>query len=541
MDLRYYLSLFLRRLHWFVLFLALGSAVGITLSQVLPPVYVAQARLLVEAEQIPDNLAASTVRTQTTEQLQIIQQRILTRANLMELANRLQIYAPLPGQSPRRLDPDEIVADLRARIDIAVRGGQARRGPQQATIVSISFPAATPQLSANVVNEIVTQMLAENVRLRTAVAGQTLDFFEQEVERLDRELAIRRERILAFRNENREALPDSLDFRRRQQLADQERLAQLERTVAGLADRRERLVTLFETTGQVGPISAGPLSPEERRLQGLREDLARARVTLSPQNPRVQMIEAQIQALEATIAEQGGAEPGVDPQQAAFQLQLADIDGQITFARDEITRVQGRLEDLSRTIEATPANTIALEALERDHTNVQNQYNQAVAARARAATGETIEALSRGQRISVIEQATPPRAPDRPNRTMVAAAGVGAGLALGLGFILLLELLNRAVRRPQDLTARLNIVAFATVPYMRTRGEARRRSALIGLALLLVIAGLPAAIWAVDTYYRPIDLLFAQTMRATGLDELVDRLRESLTPGGGIGVPDGSG
>ena len=543
MDLiKFYLALFLRRLHWFVLFVALGAAVGITLSRILPPVYLAQARLLVESEQIPGSLAESTVRTQATEQLQIIQQRLLTRANLLELANRLQIYAPLPGQSPRRLDPDQIVADLRARIRITVTGGPAGRGrAQQATIVTIAFPAATAQLSSAVVNEIVTQILSENVRMRTAVAGQTLEFFEQEVDRLDRELAIRQERILAFQNANQDALPDSLDFRRRQQLAEQERLGQLERTVAGLVDRRDRLVALYESTGQVTSVATAPQTPEERQLQALRDELSRALVTLAPQNPRVRMIEAQIQALETTVAQQAGAAPGVDPQQAAFQLQLTDIDGQIAFARDEIARVQVRIEELTRTIEATPANSIALGALERDYANIQDQYNQAVAARARAATGETIEAMSRGQRISVIEQATPPRAPDRPNRPLIAAAGVGGGVALGLVLVVLLELLNRAVRRPQDLTARLNIVPFATVPYMRTRAEARWRSAVIALALLVVIAGLPAAIWAIDTYYQPIDMLLSRALRATGLDQLIEQLRDSLTPGGGVGTSNGSG
>lgn len=536
MDPKFYLALFLRRLPWFVLFLAIGSAVGLTLSRVLPPVFVAQARLLVESEQIPGSLAETTVRTQATEQLQIIQQRLLTRANLLELANRLQIYAPRPGQNPRRLDPDEIVADLRSRLRINVTGGAAPRRAAQATIVTISFPAATAQLSAAVVNEVVTQLLAENVRMRTAVAGQTLDFFEQEVQRLDRELAIRQERILSFQMANQDALPDSLDFRRRQQLADQERLGQLERSYAALIDRRERLVALFEATGQAGATPAAALSPAERQLQGLRDELARARVTLSPQNPRVRMIEAQIATAEETIARQAGATPGLDPQQAAFQLQLSDIDGQIVFARDEIARVQARIAEASRTIEATPANAIALDALEREYANIQSQYNQAVAARARAATGEAIEAMSRGQRISVIEQATPPRAPDRPNRPLLAAAGIGGGMALGLAFVVLLELLNRAVRRPQDLTARLNIVPFATVPYMRTRGEARRRSAVIAAALVLVVTGLPAAIWAIDTYYQPIDLLMAQAMRATGLDFLVERLRESMTPGGGLGA-----
>jgi uncharacterized protein involved in exopolysaccharide biosynthesis len=93
--LKFYFSLFLRRLHYFLIVLTLGTVVGLTLAWMLPPVYMAEARLVVESEQIPGELAASTVQIAATEQLQIIQQRILTRDTLIEMANRLQIYAPL--------------------------------------------------------------------------------------------------------------------------------------------------------------------------------------------------------------------------------------------------------------------------------------------------------------------------------------------------------------------------------------------------------------------------------------------------------------
>jgi len=76
LDLRFYFSLFLRRIHYFLIALALGSAVGITLAIVLPPVFRAEAMLIVESQQIPDELAATTVQTETSEQLQIIQQRM---------------------------------------------------------------------------------------------------------------------------------------------------------------------------------------------------------------------------------------------------------------------------------------------------------------------------------------------------------------------------------------------------------------------------------------------------------------------------------
>ena len=183
LDLKFYFALFLRRLPYFLIFTVAGTAIGVMFALTLPPSYRAEARLVVESEQIPDELAASTVRTAATEQLQIIEQRILTRDILLEMANRLQIYAARNARSDERLRPDEMVEDLRDRIGIRTTGGG--RG-DNATLVRVSFSAELPTLAAAVTNEVVTLMLEENVRMRTGVSGQTLEFFEQEVARLQR-------------------------------------------------------------------------------------------------------------------------------------------------------------------------------------------------------------------------------------------------------------------------------------------------------------------------------------------------------------------
>ncbi len=72
--------------------------------------------------------------------------------------------------------------------------------------------------------------------------------------------------------------------------------------------------------------------------------------------------------------------------------------------------------------------------------------------------------------------------------------------------------MNRAVHRPADLVGKLGIQAFATVPYLYTRGEVlRHRSIVIGLVLAAVI-GIPAALYAVDQYYLPLDLIVGRVL-----------------------------
>lgn len=513
-DIRFYLSLFFRKVHYFLLFTALGAVIGIALATVMPASYWASARLLVESEQIPEDLASSTVRTEATEQLQIIQQRILTRENLLEMANRLNVYSAVPGQPELDLRPDEKVADMRRRISINTSGD---RRQAQATIVDVGFSAGTATLAAQVTNEIVSMILEENVQMRTGVSGQTLDFFQQNVDRLDEELTRRGAEILDFQEANEGALPDSLEFRRSQLSAAQERLVQLERDEVALRDRREGLVRLFDSTGRTS-LNAAQGSAQETQLQQLRDEYASSSAVLSEENPRLRMMRSRIDALERSVAEEAAGQSGggVGPDGEAlspYEIQLGDLDNQLEFLEARRTQIEDEIAQLQETIEATPANTITLETMQRDYENVRVQYDQAVANRARAETGDIIESLSRGQRISVIEQAVAPPEPSSPNRPKLVAAGLGGGMMIGLGLIVLLELMKGAVRRPVDITSKLDIVPFATLSFIHTKREIRRRRALIGAAFAVVLAGIPVGLWVIDAYYMPLDLLFEEVKR----------------------------
>lgn len=516
-DLKFYFSRFLRRIHYFAIIAVAVSAIGITLAYILPPVYRAQATLLVESPQIPDDLAASTVSARVPETLRIVQQQLSTRSNLIDMARRLGIYKSQPDMTP-----DQIVDDMRQRISVQLPNTSGRNSQPGASFVTISFAAPTAQMSAEVTNDIVTQILQASVALRTEAAGQTLAFFDQEVNRLSEDLARQSEKILQFKMTNKDALPDSLDYRRARQGAQQERLAQLDRELSALNDRRSQLVDLYNRTGQVGDAAQEPRTPEEKRLQDLKQELATALVIYAPQNPKVKVLQTQVTQLEAIVAQQLGAQTEANGQQLSpYEIQLADIDSQIKFKINEKREIETELAGLKASIDATPANAIQLDVLQRDYDGISTQYNLAVARQAQAATGDRIEATSKGQRISVIEQATVPGAPDSPNRPLIAAASIGAGIALGLGLVVLLELLNRAIQRPVDLSSSLGLQPFGAIPYIRTAREITVRRSVISIGLLLGLVGIPATLYAIHVFYLPLDLLLARLLDKAGMTGLL--------------------
>ncbi len=514
LDFKFFASLFLRRLHYFLVVAVAVAAFGVTVAYTLPAGYEARARLLVESAQIPGDLAASTVRTGISEQLAIISQRIQTRAVLIDVARKYELYKNQPA-----MDPDEIVTDMRRRLRMNLPG---RR--DAASFVNVTFSAKTGQTSAQVVNEFVTRILDVNVSLRTAVTSQTLDFFKREVKRLDEELSEQGAKILEFKSRHQGDLPDSLDYRRNRQASLQERVLNMERELASLRDRRTRLVELFQSTGEV-VLSGESLSPEELNLQELSNQLASARVLYSDTNPRVRTLIARVDAAKQQVASKRGKSGEV---MSAYEVQLSDLDGQMEFLIKEKETVEKELDEIEKSIERTPANAITLSSLERDYDNIRVQYNQAQADFAAARTGDQIEAQSHGQRISVIEQATVPREPTSPNRKRIATAGVAGGILAGLAFVFLIELLNNSVRRTVDLTNKLGIAPFVSIPYIRTRRQANLRRFVIFLALVVVGLGIPMTLFLLHTYYLPMDLLIEKALDKTGLADLVDQFRQSF-------------
>lgn len=451
MDIRFYVSRFLRQVHWFLLVVIASVVAGVVVARVMPTVYSASALLVVESEQIPDAMARSTVETQAGEQLQIIEQRILARDKLLDVANRLRVYEIIRPGAERPLTAGEIVQDMRERVAIDISVDRGSR--EQATLVRVSFEAPDANLVAAVTNELVTLILEQDVAMRTVVARQTLEFFQQESERLAQALAERSAAILAFKEKNLSALPDSLDFRREELTRIEARVAEIERGETAVNEQIDRLA----------------------RLRG-----------------------------GVATSSEGNAGEG---QVTTRDIRMDDLTSQLAALQKEKAGLEARSVELTTSIAQTPANAVQLEALERDYESIRAQYDQAVENRAKAETGETIEALSKGQRISVIEQAVAPDEPSKPNRPKIIAAASGAGMMGGLALVALLEFLRGAVRRPADLTAALGITPFATLPYVVTVAERRRNRLLAALAVVLLVLLVLGGLWFVHEKVMPLDLI----------------------------------
>ncbi|MEM6744209.1 MAG: hypothetical protein AAF676_10790, partial [Pseudomonadota bacterium] len=353
---------------------------------------------------------------------------------------------------------------------------------------------------------------------------------------LIRELTAIETEIVEFKRANRETLPETLGFRTNDLTRVQQRQQLLDREMADISDRRGKLLDLRQRPEALADLRREP-SPAERQLKQLQDVRALRIAILSENHPEIRSIDVRIGALERVIAREeqtrsdaSGAEfqAVVTENMRRIDQELELIDQELEQMEDELISLERREAELERSISETPNTQMSLNSLQRDYANLQGQYTNAQAKLAVSATGEQLELTQQAERFEVIEQAQAPETPDKPDRFMILVMGVGGGAGAGLGLIVLLEFLNRAVRRPSDVVSALQQQPLAVIPYIYTDVELTRRSRVKWALIVTIVSGIVGLTVVTHLFYLPLDLLARQAMETTQIDSVLELIRSRL-------------
>ena len=164
----------------FLLILTAGSLITIA----LPAKYVSEGKILIASQEIPTDLVRPTVATLSNERIQYIQQRIMTRDNLLAMAKKFNLSTGWQG----RLSGSEIVDFIRDRTKIKPLELTLQGDRKQAIAFTVGFEYEQPLIAMRVANELVTMILNEDARSRSNYASETTRFLERETKRLEDEL-----------------------------------------------------------------------------------------------------------------------------------------------------------------------------------------------------------------------------------------------------------------------------------------------------------------------------------------------------------------
>lgn len=543
MDQTQFIHEVLRMLRRRAVPIAFTGVIGVLIATLaaftLPPRYQTSARILVESQQIPDELARSTVTSSAGERMDLIEQRLMARDSIAALIDRLGLYVDRPDMSLTRK-----IESVRASTQISSEQ-LGLQGGRSSSSISITVTYGDPDKAAAIANELVSAMLQQNLETRSAQTRQTLRFFDEERDRLLAEITRLDGEITAFKTANEAVLPDSLQFRRDEMGRLLESSLEIDRRVLALEEQRGGLQSGLADD----EVAARAISPEETLLRQLETDLAQKRLRLAESHPEIQDLRGRIAAIGALVNQTPSAAPGANPaggqggaegagdavptapsapttaRARAVQRQIDLLTSQIGLLEEQRRGLSARRADIEASLQVTPKIETALAEMTRRRDGLLDQYETIIAKRVEAETGERLEASQQAERFEVIENALPPEGPVAPSRKKILVFGAAASFAAALGLAFLIEMLNPAIRSSVAFQRQLEMAPLAAIPYVRTRRERVRRGVALALAAVFVATAVPAGLWAIDRHIRPIQSIIDRAAQRSGIDGMLQTLQ----------------
>jgi uncharacterized protein involved in exopolysaccharide biosynthesis len=536
-----------------------------------PPTYRSSATILIEEQEVPAELIQSTITSYATQRIQTISQRVMTRANLMEIIDKYDLY-----HGKRKFETTEEILE-RMRDDVKVdminanvidpRSGQ----PRPATIAfTLSFDGEGAGVTQKVASELTSLYLNENLRSRTEKTSETYNFLSSEADKLKAHIAELEKQLADFKGKNVGRLPEqtnlnitlrdsterdlrdvesqmrSLDIQRfdmegqlaqinpmastigidgRQILDPETQLKNLRSEYISASSkyspehpdvvRLKRQIDVLEK--QTGVVNS--TSEQAKELAALRMELSAAREKYSADHPDVirltRMVAAQETAIEKRPAPETVAakEKPDNPAYLMLQSRLDSVKSQYKVFISQRDRLRAKLGEYERNLREAPEVEKGYSALFRDLESSSKRYQEIKAKQGYAQAGQELEKESKGERFTLIDPPQLPEKPAKPNRPAIIILGFVLSLVSGLGYAAMAENMDSSVRGVRGVMAAIGSQPLSVIPYLKNSQdeviEARSRTGLIAA----VTGSLFLVLLLVHFFGTPLDVLWFKGMR----------------------------
>jgi succinoglycan biosynthesis transport protein ExoP len=337
-------------------------------------------------------------------------------------------------------------------------------------LIDIWYSSPDPRAAQRVVNTVVKSFQQLNILTAKQKSSRRREFLEDQLKQTDSMLARAQADLAAFRS--RQMLASSqtalaaqqtammaLDSRRVELEADRATfgtlLSQLQK--GGAAGESEALRALASSPALADNPTVSSYYQQLNNYQYRLDSMTTGPWRAAPTNPDLIQLKSLITSTKSQLRQAVGSH-------------VATLDARISSLRDLGGRSGASLQALPA-MAAEEARLLGrVETLSSASDQVRQDYQKARMA-------EEVEAGD----IDIVSLAEVPYAPAMGSTPQKLSIGLLLGLLLGIGGAFLLEALNTAIRRPEDLELALNVPGLAVIPRLTASVQpARRLGGLLG-------------------------------------------------------------
>ena len=126
-----------------------------------------------------------------------------------------------------------------------------------------------------------------------------------------------------------------------------------------------------------------------------------------------------------------------------------------------------KLEEYEKRIEEAPRIALQLAALTRDYENTKFFYEQVLAKKLSAEQAENLEKRQQGEQFRILDPASLPKIPYKPDPKKVLAFGLLLALGAGFGFTYLAEMVDKSFRNEKEAEEYLEVPVLGAIPLLK--------------------------------------------------------------------------
>jgi polysaccharide biosynthesis transport protein len=435
-----------QRKWWVIVPAVLCSIAGVASAFLLPTTYRSSAVLLVESPMLPEEVAGQGSPDIIDQRIAKVRQQVLSRPDLIELIERLDLYASEKKTTPL----STIIEDMRkaASFEPVSAEIQQRGGGRSSTIAfSMSFNYRDPIKAQQVAQDLVERTLRIDSTQSAEQAESTVRFLTEQSGTLQSQIALLEQQIAGIKARNGLALSSAGAAIMGSGGSYDAQIAALQRDNALLNTQRD----LTKTAADRDPV-----------VSAAETQLASARAVYAETHPDV------------VIAKQRLAEARELAKKNVSNLPIDTIASQIAFNNSQIATLQAAkardIQQSSAIVSSQARAPLVMEQVAQlqqklDGLNVQNQ--QVAQRLLTAQAGSKMASEQKGERLSVIDPPVVPDQPSWPDRPKFILGGIAAGLLMGFGLAFLIEIVRKPIRgfeTIRSVTGYSPLVAIPVIP-----------------------------------------------------------------------------
>ena len=440
----------------------------------LPDQYRASALIMVDPGKVPESYVKSTATIDANQRLALLQEQVLSDTSLGRVIDELGLYRSMKATRTQ----DQIVDVMRSKIEVA---GTTTGSPARTLkAFNVSFTAPNSALAAKVANRIASRFIEENLKVREQQVIGTADFFSVQLQKTKQDLDEKSKNLAQLRARYSSELPESQNLHI-QALASAESALREEIDATSRAKQQRANLQLLADGPEVVDLDAASVNPGlKQELEHLEAELNQLRSHYGPSYPDVISKAADIESLKQRINKPGelGQPSSLRSNKRpnpAIAAQMSDLDEQIKKHEARQAQLESRVKFHESAIERVPAAQEQLTSALNDLAAVSDRYKRLEDRKFGADMFSDVEARQQGERFVLLDPAQPPQHPISPNRFVINAIGIGAGLTISLLLIALLELLDPAVKTEREVRGLVAAPVFGEIPMLTANHPVRRR------------------------------------------------------------------